>query len=80
VLRGILLRLAATGSYGWGKRERFGREMLEQNGRIPIGYASYAGLSPKDIVVIVLNNIQSEGPARFLPISRSAYGRSPKDC
>jgi CubicO group peptidase (beta-lactamase class C family) len=47
--------------YGWGKRTRFGREMLEQNGRIPIGFASYVGLYPKDdLVVVVLSNIQAE--------------------
>ena len=47
--------------YGWGQRTRFGREMLEQNGRIPIGYASYAGLYEKDdVVVVVLSNIQAE--------------------
>ena len=47
--------------YGWGRRTRFGRTMLEQNGRIPIGYTSYAGLYPDDdIVVVVLSNIQAD--------------------
>ena len=47
--------------YGWGKRTRFGRNILEQNGRVPIGYTSYAGLYPDDdIVVVVLSNIQAD--------------------
>lgn len=47
--------------YGWGKRTRFGQELLEQNGRVPIGYASYVALYPRDdLIVIVLSNIQSE--------------------
>lgn len=47
--------------YGWGTRTRFGRHLLEQNGRVPIGYASYVALYPReDLNVIVLSNIQSE--------------------
>jgi CubicO group peptidase (beta-lactamase class C family) len=47
--------------YGWGKRTRFGQEVLEQNGRVPIGYSSYAALYRRDdLIVIVLSNIQSE--------------------
>ena len=47
--------------YGWGKRSRFGQEVLEQNGRVPIGYSSYAALySRDDLIVIVLSNIQAE--------------------
>lgn len=47
--------------YGWGKHTRLGRDVLEQNGRIPTGYASYAGLYPaEDVVVVVLGNIQAE--------------------
>lgn len=35
--------------------------MLEQNGRVPIGYSSYVALySRDDLIVIVLSNIQSE--------------------
>jgi CubicO group peptidase (beta-lactamase class C family) len=46
--------------YGWGKRTRFSRDVLEQNGRVPIGYSSYAALYPHDdLIVIVLSNIQS---------------------
>jgi len=46
--------------YGWGKHVRFGREVLEQNGRIPAGYAAYVGTYPKEgVTVIVLSNIQS---------------------
>jgi CubicO group peptidase (beta-lactamase class C family) len=47
--------------YGWGKRTRLGREVLEQNGRVPIGYTSYAGLySKQGVIVIVLSNIQAD--------------------
>ena len=47
--------------FGWGKRTRFGRKLLEQNGRVPIGYASYVALYPDDdLIVVVLSNIQSE--------------------
>lgn len=46
--------------YGWGKHVRFGRDVLEQNGRIPAGYAAYLGTYPKEaLTVIVLSNIQS---------------------
>jgi CubicO group peptidase (beta-lactamase class C family) len=46
--------------YGWGKHVRFGRDVLEQNGRIPAGYAAYVGTYPKEgVTVIVLANIQS---------------------
>lgn len=46
--------------YGWGKHVRFGRAVLEQNGRIPAGYAAYIGTYPKEgVTVIVLANIQS---------------------
>lgn len=47
--------------YGWGKATRFGQGVLEQNGRVPIGYSSYvAWYSRDDLIVIVLSNIQSE--------------------
>lgn len=47
--------------YGWGKRTRFGQELLEQNGRVPIGYSSYVALYPPDeLSVVVLSNIQSD--------------------
>ena len=64
--------------YGWGKRTRFGREMLEQNGRIPIGYASYVGLYPKDdLVVVVLSNIQAEVAEPIgIDLAAIAFGES----
>jgi CubicO group peptidase (beta-lactamase class C family) len=47
--------------YGWGEKTRFGREVLEQNGRVPVGYSSYAALYCRDdLIVIVLSNIQSQ--------------------
>ena len=47
--------------FGWGKCTRFGRQLIEQNGRVPIGYSSYVALYPDDdLIVIVLSNIQSE--------------------
>lgn len=52
--------------FGWGKRTRFGRDMLEQNGRVPIGYTSYVALYPTDDVeVIVLSNIQADVTERM---------------
>jgi D-alanyl-D-alanine carboxypeptidase len=46
--------------YGWGKRNRFGRDGLEQSGRISIGYVAYLAIYPKDdVVVVVLSNIQA---------------------
>jgi len=47
--------------YGWGKRSRFGRDLIEQDGRVPIGYASYVALYPSDdLTIVVLSNIQSQ--------------------
>jgi CubicO group peptidase (beta-lactamase class C family) len=55
-----------SAAYGWGKRVRFKHEMWEQNGRVPIGYASYVGLYPRtSLMVIVLGNIQSEVSERI---------------
>jgi CubicO group peptidase (beta-lactamase class C family) len=52
--------------YGWGRRTRSGREMIEQNGRIPQGYTSYAGLYPADdLIIIVLSNIQADVTERM---------------
>lgn len=46
--------------YGWGERTRFRQAVFEQNGRVPIGYASHVALYPQDdLIVIVLSNIQS---------------------
>jgi CubicO group peptidase (beta-lactamase class C family) len=46
--------------YGWGKRTRFGRDSVEQSGRIAIGYVAYLAVYPKDdVVIVVLSNIQA---------------------
>lgn len=45
--------------FGWGARSRFGGQMVEQNGRIPLGFVSYVGVWPADsVVVIALGNVQ----------------------
>lgn len=52
--------------FGWGARERFGRHMLEQNGRIPLGFVSYVGIWPADsLVVIALGNVQVDAVERI---------------
>ncbi len=54
--------------YGWGKHVRFGRDVLEQNGRIPAGYTAYVGTYPKErVTVIVLGNIQSQAVFQMGP-------------
>lgn len=46
--------------FGWGKRNRFGRDCIEQTGRVAIGYVTYLAIYPKDdVVVAVLSNIQA---------------------
>jgi CubicO group peptidase (beta-lactamase class C family) len=46
--------------FGWGKRNRFGRDGIEQSGRIAIGYVAYLAIYPKDdVVIVVLSNIQA---------------------
>ncbi len=46
--------------FGWGKRNRFGRDCIEQTGRIAIGYVTYLAIYPKDdVVIVVLSNIQA---------------------
>jgi D-alanyl-D-alanine carboxypeptidase len=46
--------------YGWGQRERFGRDAIEQTGRVPIGYVSYLAIYPgEDLEVVVLGNVQA---------------------
>ncbi len=46
--------------YGWGKRTWFGRDLIEQDGRIALGYASHLSIYPKDsVIVVILGNIQS---------------------
>jgi CubicO group peptidase (beta-lactamase class C family) len=64
--------------YGWGKRTRFGQGVLEQNGRIPTGYSSYAALYRRDdLIVIVLSNIQSEVAKQMgVGLAAIALGRS----
>ena len=46
--------------YGWGKRTWLGREVIEQDGRIALGYASHISIYRKDsVIVLILSNIQS---------------------
>jgi CubicO group peptidase (beta-lactamase class C family) len=54
--------------YGWGKHVRFGRDVLEQDGRIAAGYTAYVGTYPKEqVTVIVLGNIQSQAVFQMGP-------------
>lgn len=54
--------------YGWGKHVHLGRDVLEQNGRIPAGYTAYVGTYPKErVIVIVLGNIQSQAVFQMGP-------------
>ena len=64
--------------FGWGKRTRFGRDMLEQNGRIPTGYTSYVGLYPaEDLEVVVLSNVQADVADRMgVDLAAMALGES----
>jgi len=64
--------------FGWGKRTRFGREMLEQNGRIPTGYTSYVGLYPaEDLEIVVLSNVQADVTERMgVDLAAMALGES----
>jgi len=79
-LRVVRQRLAERGAvtYGWGERSGGGRHYLEQNGRIPIGYASYVALWPvEDVEVVVLANIQSDVVTRLGPaLAAMALGDS----
>lgn len=46
--------------YGWGKRTWLERDVIEQDGRIALGYASHISIYPKDsVIVVILGNIQS---------------------
>ena len=46
--------------YGWGKRMWLGRDAIEQDGRIALGYAAHISIYPKDsVIVVILVNIQS---------------------
>jgi hypothetical protein len=52
--------------FGWGERSVEGRTLWEQNGRIPLGYASYLGIYPEDgTVVIALSNVQVDVTPRM---------------
>jgi len=46
--------------YGWGKRNWLGRDLIEQDGRITLGYASHMSIYAKDsLIIVILGNIQS---------------------
>jgi CubicO group peptidase (beta-lactamase class C family) len=54
--------------YGWGKRARFGQDVLEQDGRIPAGYTTYVGMYLQEhLTVVVLSNIQSQAVFQMGP-------------
>ena len=64
--------------YGWAVHTRLGRDVLEQNGRIPTGYASYVGLYPaEDVVVVVLSTSRWKSPSRWESTSRPLHWVSP---
>jgi CubicO group peptidase (beta-lactamase class C family) len=56
-----LFRLGALEyPYGWGKRHWLTRDVIEQDGRIALGFASHISIYPKDsVIVVILGNIQS---------------------
>jgi CubicO group peptidase (beta-lactamase class C family) len=52
--------------YGWALRERHHQHVIEQTGRIPVGYAAKVSYLPDaDLTVIVLANLQSEAASRL---------------
>lgn len=66
--RSLVRRSSLAYPYGWGVTKRFGRDVIEQTGRVPIGYASYLGIYPADsLVVVVLSNIQSQAAFQIGP-------------
>ena len=62
-----LFRLEALDyPYGWGKRTWLGRDVIEQDGRIALGYATHISIYPKDsVIVVILGNIQSAATDRM---------------
>ncbi len=72
-----LFRLGALGyPYGWGKRTWLGREVIEQDGRIALGYASHISIYPKNsVIVVILGNIQSAVTDRMrIDLAAVAFG------
>jgi CubicO group peptidase (beta-lactamase class C family) len=67
ILQNRLFRLAALDyPYGWGKRSWLGRDVIEQDGRIALGYASHISLYPRDsLVIVILSNIQAAATDRM---------------
>ncbi len=62
-----LFRLKALDyPYGWGKRTWLRRDVIEQDGRIALGYVSHMSIYPKDsVIVVILGNIQSAATDRM---------------
>ena len=62
-----LFRLKALDyPYGWGKRTWLGRDVIEQDGRIALGYVAHISIYPKDsVIVVILGNIQSAATDRM---------------
>jgi CubicO group peptidase (beta-lactamase class C family) len=61
IMENRLFRMTALDyPYGWGKRTWGGRDVIEQDGRIALGYASHISIYPHDsLVLVILGNIQS---------------------
>jgi hypothetical protein len=51
--------------YGWGKRNYFGRSLIEQSG-VEEGFCSYLAVSPEDgLIVVCLSNVQAGAFQQF---------------
>jgi len=61
LLQNRLFRFSALDyPYGWGKRNWLRRDLIEQDGRITLGYASHMSIYAKDsAIIVILGNIQS---------------------
>lgn len=52
--------------YGWGQRKWWGRDVIEQDGRVALGYTAHISIYPKDsAIIVILSNIQSAAPDRM---------------
>jgi CubicO group peptidase (beta-lactamase class C family) len=52
--------------YGWGQRKWWGRDVIEQDGRIALGYTAHISIYPKDsVIIVILSNIQSAATDRM---------------
>lgn len=74
----LFRREALDYPYGWGQRTWLGRDVIEQDGRIALGYASHISVYTKDsVIVVVLGNIQSAVTDRMrTDLAALAFGES----